>query len=104
MRTHTIHPPTIYPPGGSQAHPVFQSGPERGGKSIGGTFWTDIKALRSPRTNTALIPELVQIVGHSASPCDTTDPSCDVVRSTDELSLIDVDVGMYGFWVESPGG
>ena len=42
-------------------HPVFGSGPERGGRGIGGTFWTDVKALYSEATNEALTPDLVQV-------------------------------------------
>ena len=43
----------------------------------------------------AVVPQLRQIVGHSASPCDVaTSTECAPVRVATVLSVIDVDVAM----------
>jgi hypothetical protein len=75
-------------------HEVFNSGPERGGVGIGGTFWTDFSQLKGAG-GVAVVPQLLQIVGHSASPCDVaTSAECAPVRVATDLSVIDVDVAM----------
>ena len=76
------------------SHPVFESGPERGGKGIGGPFWTDFGALANEPVP---ISDAVQIVGHSAAPCDVADSleQCQPIRPSADASTIDVDVAMF---------
>ena len=48
---------------------LFSVGPDRGGKGLGGVFWTDWRVLQAaPEAH--LPSTFVQIVGHSAAQCD----------------------------------
>lgn len=77
---------------------LFQAGKERGGKNIGGPFWTDFSVLQASYRR--LPNDLIQIVGHSASDCAFSDePNRDeeCIRHTANGGVICVDGGMvYG--------
>lgn len=71
---------------------LFSAGPDRGGRGIGGPFWTDFSVLLHA---TGLPQGIVQIVGHSAARCKATrDAQCEPVRARTDLRAICVDVGL----------
>lgn len=88
-------------------HEVFSGGRERGGSGIGGPFWTDLKVLHQPGSG-ALVRDVVQVVGHSASPCDAGDKGCEPIRQSIDAGVIDVDIAMLwgnrGFLEITPEG
>lgn len=72
---------------------LFEAGPERGGKGIGGPFWNDFSGFQKRNSKSNM--EMIQIVGHTASSCAYSDDSIpeDCIRFT--KSEICVDGGMY---------
>ena len=71
---------------------VFSAGPDRGGRGIGGPFWTDFSVLARAR---ALPKGIIQIVGHSAARCKAAkSKSCQPIRARPDLAAIVVDAGL----------
>ena len=96
------------PPRCSFSHEAFDAGPERGGKRIGGPYWTDFSVLKGQKRwrapawpppsaeAEAFEHTVVQIVGHSAARCTLeSDPRCSPIQVTEGLASIDVDAAMY---------
>jgi len=46
-------------------HEIFQAGPERGGNSIGGIFWTDYAIIEKQKSLPGKLQDIIQIVGHT---------------------------------------
>ena len=86
---------------------VFEAGPDRGGKSLGGPFWTDFHVIEEAAAAAAAPPEFVQVTGHTMAWCyDPSEPGVypgdevaecgmGLVRATRHLSAVCVDGGMY---------
>jgi hypothetical protein len=66
---------------------LFQAGPERGGRGIGGPFWTDFDVLQKADRDSAAATDFVQVVGHSIE--------LNRIRVTVANSAICVDAGMF---------
>jgi hypothetical protein len=101
----------------SLENPIFQAGPDRGGREIGGPFWTDFRLLREysdklvknmtiGEGNMEVFSNMIQIVGHSMAHCyDPRKPNnhpprrqgecLELIRGTSGLAAICVDGGMY---------
>ena len=74
------------------AGPLFSAGPDRGGRGIGGPFWTDFSVLSTAR---GLPKDLIQVVGHSPPRCKAwKSSSCEPIRSRPDLGAIVVDAGL----------
>lgn len=99
-------------------HPIFQAGPDRGGRDIGGPFWTDFRLLNEYSDklfknktigvgDMSVFSNMIQIVGHSMAHCydprnplkhpprDQGECSLGLIRGTKGLAAICVDGGMY---------
>jgi hypothetical protein len=86
---------------------LFEAGPERGGKFLGGPVWSDFAVLKSDdiKNGRGHSPqEFIQVVGHSAVHCDDGDDSngwpdlahCGaLIRATEDVESVCVDGGMY---------
>lgn len=86
---------------------LFEAGPERGGKFLGGPVWSDFAVLKADdlKNGKGHSPqEFIQVVGHSAAHCDDGDDSngwpdlahCGpLIRVTEDIESICVDGGMY---------
>eukprot|EP01031_Cornospumella_fuschlensis_P025996 gene25996-31391_t len=86
---------------------VFDAGPDRGGSGVGGPFWTDFGVLERAVQSKQGPRDFLQIVGHTMAFCyskrqpDVHPPdyqaecSLGLVRSTDDLSGVCVDGGMF---------
>lgn len=70
---------------------VFAAGPERGGRSMGGPFWTDFSVVAAIAPGSAPALEAVtQVVGHSAADCDVADASaCQPIRASPFALAVD---------------
>ena len=67
---------------------IFQAGPERHGRSIGGSYWTDFQVLKESAQNDPLgTNPFIQIVGHSIG--------MGKIRHTSTMNAVCVDVGIY---------
>jgi hypothetical protein len=91
--TSQVHAITVALPRG-KGEEIFEAGPERGGRNIGGPFWTDFKVLQkefssssSSSSSSSLPEEMMQVVGHTAS--------VGSFRGTDDMSAICIDAAMY---------
>mmetsp|Transcript_23305 Transcript_23305/g.68020 ORF Transcript_23305/g.68020 Transcript_23305/m.68020 type:complete len:272 (-) Transcript_23305:37-852(-) len=88
---------------------LFSAGPDRGGSGLGGPFWTDFAKVHAQAAQPSL-PGVVQVVGHTPSPCDTDhSPGCQPVRYAPRSQVLDVDVAMVygnnqGYLELTPGG
>lgn len=71
---------------------LFSAGPDRGGRGVGGPFWTDFSVLADAD---ALPPGLVQVVGHSAARCSLArNPKCQPIRARNDLAALVADAGL----------
>jgi hypothetical protein len=70
---------------------IFQAGPERGGSSIGGSYWTDFQVLQNAANSNVnsfnYVQKYIQIVGHSVE--------IGKIRVTSNAEAVCVDAGMY---------
>lgn len=66
---------------------IFEAGPERGGRNIGGPFWTDFRVLQEEFESSSPGTEMMQIVGHTAQRGS--------FRSNGDLSALCIDAAMY---------
>ncbi len=70
---------------------IFQAGPERGGSSIGGSYWTDFQILQNAANSNVnsfnYVQKYIQIVGHSVE--------IGKIRVTSNAEAVCVDAGMY---------
>ena len=87
-------------------HEIFGAGSDRGGRSIGGPFWTSFDVLEEAAMKNRLPFPLIQVVGHTVAWCYTKhstaipvveDLECShgLIRSTPNLEGICVDAGIY---------
>ena len=87
---------------------IFEAGPDRGGKSIGGPFWTDMSIIEQADRDGRLNTDFIQVVGHSVADCykkyrgvsehpppDSTGCELGLVRRTKDMNAVCVDGGMY---------
>jgi hypothetical protein len=86
---------------------VFEAGPDRGGKGIGGPLWTDFHVIDEAAATSAAVPSFIQIVGHTMAWCydpsepntypgdDVAECSIGLIRATKGLGAVCVDGGMY---------
>lgn len=86
---------------------VFEAGPDRGGKGIGGPLWTDFHVIDEAATESTTVPPFIQIVGHTMAWCydpsepniypgdDVAECSLGLIRATKGLEAVCVDGGMY---------
>ena len=89
---------------------AFEAGPDRGGKGIGGPFWTDYQVIEEAAevaTKSKIVPNMIQIVGHTMAWCyDPRNPgihppkeqaecSLGLIRAASQLAAVCVDGGMY---------
>ena len=87
---------------------IFEAGPDRGGRSIGGPFWTDMSIIEEADAAGRLHTEFIQVVGHSVADCyrkyrgslehpPADSPGCEkgLVRRTKDMNAVCVDGGMY---------
>ena len=86
---------------------VYEAGKDRGGKHIGGPFWTDFSILESAEAAGTALPGVLQIVGHTMAFCfDPSNPeyypredeyecALGLIRATERMTAICTDAGMY---------
>ena len=71
----------------------FTAGIDRGGRGVGGTFWTDWRILEGAAGEA--LPDAVQIVGHSAARCRPRRGSpCEPIRFRSDLRAVVIDAGL----------
>eukprot|EP01036_Dinobryon_divergens_P036455 gene36455-47466_t len=75
-------------------NPIFEAGPERGGRGIGGPLWSDYSVLESAAADENYSSSFVQVVGHTAYD-EMYDGEDNYVRFTDGLRAVCVDAAMY---------
>ena len=75
---------------------LFEAGSDRGGRNIGGPFWTDFSVLEKAAKRGELPNNIIQVVGHTAVHCDGPE-NCPngLVRTSSGLLAVCVDGGMY---------
>ena len=72
---------------------IFTAGIDRGGRGVGGTFWTDWRILEGSPAEA--LPDAVQIVGHSAARCRPRRGSpCEPIRFRSDLRAVVIDAGL----------
>ena len=72
---------------------IFTAAADRGGRGVGGTFWTDWRILAGASGDE--LPNAVQIVGHSASRCRPQRGSpCEPIRFRSDLRAVVIDAGL----------
>jgi hypothetical protein len=91
-------PPLACP--GLARDPVYDAGPERGGKGVGGPYWTDFKILEAIGASeggelgggggAGPLSKVTQVVGHSAADCDVAEwADCQPIRGTHHALAVD---------------
>ncbi len=87
---------------------IFEAGPDRGGRNIGGPFWTDMSIIEKADMDGQLHTDFIQVVGHSVADCykmyrgtlehpppESTGCEKGLVRRTKDMNAVCVDGGMY---------
>mmetsp|Transcript_21359 Transcript_21359/g.84951 ORF Transcript_21359/g.84951 Transcript_21359/m.84951 type:complete len:385 (+) Transcript_21359:40-1194(+) len=74
---------------------LFSAGPDRGGRGVGGVFWTDFGVLSAAPLGGLPAGGVVQVVGHSAARCSATrTAACEPIRARADLAAVVVDAGL----------
>jgi len=72
---------------------IFSAAADRGGRGVGGTFWTDWRILAAAAGDE--LPDAIQVVGHSASRCRPQRGSpCEPIRFRSDLRAVVIDAGL----------
>lgn len=86
---------------------IYEAGRDRGGRHIGGPYWTDFSVLEMAEATGTALPGVVQIVGHTMAYCfdpskpdyyprkDEYECALGLVRGTNRMTAICTDAGMY---------
>lgn len=87
---------------------AFEAGKDRGGRHIGGPYWTDFSVLETADASaTAPLPTMLQVVGHTMAYCydpnqpgyhpsrDEVECGDGLIRRTKQLNAVCTDAGMY---------